>query len=739
MVVEESHDVVVVGGGLAGICAAVGAARLGAHVALVHERPLLGGNASGELRIHIAGADCSGRAVARYVRETGIIDEIRVDHLHRNPADSHNVLSLIMREIAEAEPTLELFLNTRVRNLEMGAPNTIDVLHADQLTTEKQFVFRAPYFVDCTGDGSIGDLAGAAFRMGREGQDEFGERLAPKQGDHKTLPSCVQFYIKDMGRPTPFTPPAWARHFESDADLPSRSVQRSSWEFGNLKGGFWWLSAGGDRSVIEDNEDIYRDLLAVLMGIWDLMKNRGDHGAEDFALDWISPLPGKRESRRLEGDRWLTEADVFGGQVFDDSVAYGGWPVDLHPPEGVYSKDPPNLALRLARPYTIPLRCLYSRSVSNLLMAGRDASVTHVAFGSARVMATCGVMGQAAGVAAALCAQRQLSPRQLTAVHVGEVRQALLAQGAYIPGCVNADPADLAPKATVRASSAAMLSGFQGDSDSRSFAEPLFQLLPVSAGRLDTVEILVECDEGQQFRAALRRAQDIWDFSSRVDLASCSVRARAGRQWLPLELDATNLEPGLYWLLVEASPDARWLGAAAGPLGVVRGVWEGAGAGVRAMAPPYRTLRGAYGMRLAPPSRPYEPGSVVNGVARPEAWPNAWISASCDGEDPWLELAWDEPVELNQVHLTFDGQLDSNIIWPNPLGVFGSETLPGVVRHYDLRVKTAGSWTSLATETDNYRPRRTHSFRPVKTAAMRLVIHGTNGAPTATVFEIRAY
>ena len=328
---ERTYDVAVVGGGVAGICAAIAAARCGARTVLVHDRPLLGGNASGELRIHIAGADCSGSSIARYVRETGIIDELRLENLRRNPANSPDVLGLIFREAVQTENDLDLLMNTRVRAVNMVSRETIGSVEADQMTTEKHFLLHAAVFVDCTGDGFVGAEAGASFRMGREGRAEHDESLAPEVADTKTLPSCVEFYLKDMGRPTPSDPPAWAYRYESDDDLPFRSTDPDAWQFAGLYGGYWWLSAGGDKSTITDNEDTYEELLRVLMGIWDHMKNHGDHGAENFALDWISPIPGKRESRRLEGDHWLTQGDVLDARPFPDRVAYGGWPIDLHP------------------------------------------------------------------------------------------------------------------------------------------------------------------------------------------------------------------------------------------------------------------------------------------------------------------------------------------------------------------------------------------------------------------------
>ena len=737
---ERSYDIAVTGGGLAGICAAIAAAREGARVALIHDRPLLGGNASGELRIHIAGADCSGYAIARHVRETGIIDEFRVDNLHRNYADSQDVLSLILREYVDAEESVDLYMNTRVCAVRMQTDDLIEAVQADQATTEKEFLLKASLFVDCTGDGFVGAKAGASFRIGREAAAEFGESLAPAAADAKTLPSCVEFYLKDMGQPVPFTAPAWAHRFESADDLPFRDVSRDAWQFGHLCGGFWWLSTGGDVSTIGDNEEIYDKLLRVVMGLWDYMKNRADCGAENFALDWVSPIPGKRESRRFEGDHWLSQNDVLNGTVFEDAVAYGGWAVDIHPPEGIFSREPPSLAVGLRRPYTIPLRCLYSKNIRNLMFAGRDASFTHVGLGSPRVMATCAAAGQAAGAAAAVAAANGLTPRQVQQDRITDVQQALLRQGAYIPYIRNRDPRDLALRAAVSASSEARLEVLETAEDKYSLALRPFQLFPISTDKLDAVDVLIESQRPGALRAGIRKAADIWDFASSEDLATCDAAAQGtGLEWVRLPLELTDIEPGLYWIWVEGDEAAGWCGHSQTAAPLVRGHRiEPRGPHVE-LRSTYLSRCGTFIFRLTPQSSPYGAVNAVNGVARAEQWSNLWMSGPIETEPEYLGLNWPEQVCISEVHLTFDGQLDSNLIWPPPLGVFGCGTLPSVAKRYDLRVKYGGELKIVHTEDANYMTRRVHRIEPVSTDTLRLCVHETNGVPEARLYEIRVY
>ncbi len=439
-------DVVVVGGGMAGVCAAIAAARNGASVVLIQDRPVLGGNSSSEIRMHIVGADCHGSRNDTDARETGILEELRLECAVRNPQRSASMWDLLLYEWIKREPNIVLLLNTSCIGVKMASENLIDAVIALRNSTEDLFTVRGKVFIDCSGDGRLGAEAGAEFRKGREGRDEFGESLAPPKPDNKTMGSSILFITRKHDRPMPFKPPNWIRKFPRCEDLPYRA--HSSWEYG-----YWWVEWGGELDTIKDNERIRDELLAIALGVWDHIKNSGLHPeSENWALEWIGFLPGKRESRRFIGDYILTQHDLQRGEVFEDGVAYGGWPIDLHPPEGIDTKEPPNIAVKVPL-YNIPFRCLYSRNIDNLLFAGRNISATHVAFGSTRVMGTCSVMGQAVGTAAALCVRYNCTPRELGKEAIKDLQQLLLKQDAYIIGVSNSDPYDLARMAEVKASS----------------------------------------------------------------------------------------------------------------------------------------------------------------------------------------------------------------------------------------------------------------------------------------------
>ncbi|MBN2327563.1 MAG: FAD-dependent oxidoreductase [Candidatus Omnitrophica bacterium] len=442
---HEIHtDVVIVGGGMSGVCAAIAAARNGSNVVLIQDRSVLGGNASSEVRMHIVGADHHGNRSDTDSRESGILEELRLETAVRNPQRSACLFDLQLLEWIRNEEKVTLLLNTHCYGVKMKSNNQIAAVCASRHSTEDDFLIYAPLFIDCSGDGRLGAEAGAEFRVGREGRGEYGESMAPPQADRITLGSSILIMARKYDRPVPFIAPYWAHKF--DGPLPHRGI-------GSYEYGFWWNEWGGELDTIKDNEAIRDELLSTALGIWDLIKNSGHYkDSENWALEWIGPIPGKRESRRFVGDYVLKEQDCKNGEVFEDGAAFGGWPLDLHHPKGIHTDEPPFISVKTPM-YNIPLRCLYSKNISNLLFAGRNISASHVAFGSTRVMGTCSVMGQAAGTAAALCVKHKCTPRALGKDSIKELQQRLLKDDAYIIGAVNDDPDDHARRAYVHASS----------------------------------------------------------------------------------------------------------------------------------------------------------------------------------------------------------------------------------------------------------------------------------------------
>ena len=435
----ESHefDVCVVGGGMAGICAAIAAARNGARTALVHDRPVFGGNASSEIRMWICGAH------GEHNKEAGLLEEIQLENLYRNPSLNYSVWDSVLYGKVHFQPNLTPFLNCSCTDATMDrARDRISSITAWQLTSQTWHSISARYFIDCSGDSILAPVSGAKFRIGREARSEFDEDIQPHTADLKTMGNSLLIQIRRTNEPQTYTPPRWAYKFTQPEDLPHRID-------GVKAANFWWLEIGGLDDTIKDAEAIRNELTKIAYGVWDYIKNHAPERetAKNWALEWIGSLPGKRENRRYVGDHILTQNDLRSGGLFDDIVAYGGWSMDDHHPGGLLYEGPPTTFHPCPSPYGIPYRCLYSSNIENLFMAGRNISVTHAALSSTRVMGTCAILGQAAGTAAAICSQHKCDPRELgVGSRLRQLQQTLLEDDCWLPG-VPREISDLARSA----------------------------------------------------------------------------------------------------------------------------------------------------------------------------------------------------------------------------------------------------------------------------------------------------
>ena len=410
----------VIGGGLAGMCAAIAAARHGVKTLIMQERPVFGGNASSEIRMWVCGSP--------HQLETGLIEEFRLENLYRNTYVNFSVWDSILFEKVRFQENLTSLLNCSCLSAEMDGRRIVSVT-GWQMTTQQFHKVEADHFADCSGDSVLAPLTGAEFRIGREAEAEFGESLAQKQEDRKTMGLSCLIQARETSSPKKFIPPSWAYTYPDDTHLLRRGHRLDAIQ------NFWWMELGGEQDSIRDTEEIRDDLLKVAFGIWDHIKNRGDHGADSWELDWVGFLPGKRESRRCIGDHILSQQDVMSGGHFPDTVAYGGWPIDDHHPGGIRYDGPPNICILPKTPYGIPLRCLYSKNIGNLWFAGRNISATHTGLSSTRVMATCATLGQAVGCAVAAAIRNGVtSPRETCSGHIREIQKMLLDDDCFLPG-----------------------------------------------------------------------------------------------------------------------------------------------------------------------------------------------------------------------------------------------------------------------------------------------------------------
>jgi len=431
-----NYDVLVIGGGMAGISAAVAAARNGAKTLLIQDRPVLGGNSSSEMRVTVNGAPQE--------RETGIIEEILIENWVYNKQESYPVWDHVLYNFAVREKNLDIKLNTQAVDVIMDS-NRISAAICWGITTETKFTIHAKQFIDCSGDGLLAAMSGAEYRTGREGKEEFSESYAPDSPDGWVMGECIMMITKDMGKPFPFKAPDYAIPFDYETAFKDKHRK-----IRQVKEGFWWVEVGDDFDIIAKREHIRHKLMAYFYGVWDYIKNSGNHPeAENLALDWIGSIPGRRESRRFMGDYILTQNDILEMRHFDDAISFGGWSLDEHNPGGIENlKEPASyFHAKSEQIYEIPYRILYSRNIENLSFAGRNASLTHIALSSTRVIATCALMGQATGTAASMCVKKNINPRELQQKHINDLQEQLLKDDVFIPNRPANDSLDLAKKA----------------------------------------------------------------------------------------------------------------------------------------------------------------------------------------------------------------------------------------------------------------------------------------------------
>lgn len=419
------YDFVVVGGGVAGMCAAVAASRLGCKVALINDRPILGGNNSSEIRVHLGGRIETGtyKELGNLIKEFGAAREGNA-----KPAEYYEDEKKM--KFVSDEKNLDLFLNYRVLGVTAKDAN-IGAVMAKHIETGKEIIIRGSNFADCTGDGTVGYLAGADYLMGRESREEFGESLAPEKADKMTMGASVQWYSKKEKGKTKFP------SFKYGINFTEQNCEK-------VEMGEWQWETGMHLDQVKDFERIRDYGLLVIFSNWSFLKNEFKDNKEysNLALDWVAYIAGKRESRRLLGDYVLKQDDLTKNVFHEDASATTTWTMDLHFPDPENSKKfPGNEFKSEARhlafyPYGIPYRCFYSRNINNLFMAGRNISVTHVALGTTRVMRTTGMIGEVVGMAASLCKKYNATPREIYQSHLTDLKL-LMEEGAGKKGLHN--------------------------------------------------------------------------------------------------------------------------------------------------------------------------------------------------------------------------------------------------------------------------------------------------------------
>ncbi|SKB29348.1 FAD dependent oxidoreductase [Parapedobacter luteus] len=745
--VTLSADLVITGGGLSGTCAAITAARQGLKVVLVQDRPVLGGNASSEVRLWILGATSHMGNNNRWSREGGVIDELLVENMYQNPEGNPIILDMILLDKVVQEPNITLLLNTAVYEVEKADPDTIRSLKAFCSQNSTTYHLEAPLFCDASGDGIVGFLAGAAFRMGAEGREVFDEPMAPDADYGELLGHSLYFYSKDTGKPVKFTAPSFA--IDVSKEIP---------RFRNFKANehgcqLWWVEHGGRLDTVHDTERIKWELWRVVYGIWDYIKNSGKFPeAETMTLEWVGMIPGKRESRRFEGDYMLSQRDLIEQRTHPDAVAYGGWSIDLHPADGVFSERQPCNQWHSKGVFQIPYRCLYSRNIKNLFFAGRIISVSHVAFGATRVMATSAYVGQAVAVAAALCKRQGVLPRALYEQgHMVQLQRELMKTGQHIPGLALADDADLVAHARLTASSTLAFSGFRRENLRwKSLDIGAAQLVPLNAGAVPVFSLPVRASGNTALVVELRVSSRKGGFTPDTVLATESVALAPGMTDLELDFKAVLEEAQYVFLTFLGNPEVQLPYTdqrITGLLSVFNGVNKkvsnngyqqppvGSGVDEFEFWCPQRRPEGQnIAIALADPQLAFEPDNIRNGVDRPVTGPNAWVADPNDA-DPHVSLQWDTPETISRIVLVFDTDADhamESVLMTHP-----ERVMPFCVRNYRI-ADAAGN--VIYQKTDNYQTRNIIVLNePVTTDKLTIHVEHPSDDVPAALFAIRCY
>lgn len=741
-------DLVVTGGGLAGTCAAIAAARHGSKVVLVQDRPVLGGNASSEVRLWTLGATAHMGNNNRWAREGGILDELLVENMHRNPEGNALFFDTVVLEKVVSEPNITLLLNTAAYEVMKREDDADTIASVTAFCSQNSTVYElhAPLFCDASGDGVTAFLAGAAFRMGAESASEFGEKFCPDKAYGELLGHSIYFYSKNVGRPVRYTPPSYALKDVEGAIPRFRNFNAS--EYGCR---LWWIEYGGRLDTVHDTETIKWELWRVGFGVWNYIKNSGKFPeAENLTLEWIGQIPGKRESRRFEGDYILRQQDVIEGRPQEDAIAFGGWALDLHPADGVFSKFDGCTHWQAKSVYPIPYRSCYSRNVKNLFLAGRIMSVSHVAYGSTRVMATLASCGQAIGTAAALCKRNgNLLPRDIsTGNNLRQLQRELLRDGQYVPSISYTDGDDLARRATVYATSRFKLSSLNDDASVEpvSLAKHLQgMLLPVAAGPMPGVTIWVDATEATTATVELSTCSRVNGYTPDVILATKELRVPAGTNVaLSLQFSGVVIDQPRYVFVSLHKNDKLSVRRSSQRLTGVLEVHndynqdhahDNIGVDTFRFFRPQRRPNGQnFAMKLETPLDVFHPENVINGLDRPTNQPNAWLADPADVK-PTLTLKWEQPVTISRIILAFDADWDhpmESVLMGHP-----EADMPFCVKRYRV-LDDAGNIVHSCE--DNHSSRNDIRLpKPLTTKQLHVELLESHGNVPRALFSVRCF
>lgn len=635
---------------------------------------------------------------------------------------------------------------------------------------ETWHLFYAHYFADCSGDGIVGAEAGALYRYGVEARAEFDEPMCPEEPARETMGMSLQLRARDAGRPIPFSRPNWV-NLELNADDfgPYRPVCE---HFFPDTGGFWWLEWGGELDTVHDTLKIKDEVQCITLAVWDYLKNRSPISEKliTYELDWMGAVPGKRESRRFEGDHILTMGDIDGQLYFEDAVAYGGWGFDHHPPRGFHDKVNPSTHRFLRGPHNVPLRSLYSKNVTNLFFAGRNISATHFALSNTRVMLTCAQLGEAVGIAAAHAIRLNCATHVLTkGTVIAEIQNDLHRVDHHIHAIPVVLPHDIAPMASVSASSV-----FSGHELVETWGtEPLtgarMQLLTILTDRVEFLQVRLDASTATHITYTFNQGPANKSTYPDKELVAGRIAIDPGdNQWITLPISCDISQPGWHFLILAENPSIRlhvievppgqlryyprpedpirpnfysnWTlrssAADADGAAVLSPVWNQHAYNSRNIS---SFLGFSFACRVFPMQLMYEPSMVVNPHSRPTNLPNLWVSKKTLFDQPeWIDLKWEEPHDIAGIQVIFDSSLQFHFgqSWQG----YAVNAIPTIVKEYRIIAQLVdGSEVVVAAVVNNYQRNVSHQFNLKAVISIRLECGATHGIDRAQVYSVRVF
>jgi len=741
-IVKLNSDLIIVGGGMAGTCAAITAARSGIKVVLVQDRPVLGGNGSSEVRLWALGATSHMGNNNRWAREGGVIDEILVENLYRNKEGNAIIFDTILLEKVISEPNITLLLNTMVFDIEKKDEANISSLNAFCSQNSTEYLLSAPLFCDASGDGIVAFKAGASFRMGAESKSEFGEGFTPAEEYGELLGHTIYFYSKNTGRPVKYVAPSYA--LKDINKIPKfRNIKT-----GDLGCNFWWFEYGGRRDTIHETEEIKWELWSVVYGVWDYIKNSGKFpDSENLSLEWVGTIPGKRESRRFEGPYMLKQQDIVEQKHFYDAVSFGGWAIDLHPADGVFSELPACNQYHSKGIYEIPYRCFISKEIKNLFIAGRLISASHVAFGSSRVMATSAHGGQVVGMAAAMCSQLKFKPADLADFETIKVlQQKLNLKGQSIPGVPINQKDNIAAVAQITTSSELLLDQIPFDGNWFDLNIAAGQLLPLSKNTQYRFEISANAKVATTLVAELQCSSKIQNYTPDLLIETQTIQLSEGIQQVTISFKNTLKNDQYAFIIFRANPDVKIRCSEKRITGILsvfnktnpavnnfgkQQPPKGSGFDSFEFWCPNRRPEGQnIAMTITPGLNCYTKQNIINGFTRPYLLPNAWV-ADFNDANPTLQLTWEQPKSINSITLHFDTDFDH----PMESSQMGhpEDIMPFCVQNYRIYNNMELIYTNQA----NHQTINHIQFpNPIETSVLRIEMEHPSELVPSALFEI---